>query len=599
VSEELDLTIRRLSLMRAGLTRRQLLRVLGVSSMGLAATGLLAACDDDDDGGDDAPDDPGVEPDEPADDVADEPEVADDDQVEPADEPDDDSETDVDEPAETPDDRRLVVGVQGLPAHMDPYRAGGNVGTRTAYSLFDHLIERDFMEGNTPGAGAGRRPMLAESWEYLDDLTLEFSLREDVTFHNGDHMTAEDVKFTFDRMIVDTPPELVGAREFVSTVEHVEIVDDYTVRFITGEPDPVLENRLCSWNTWIFPQRYYEEVGMEGFEQDPIGTGPYRFVSMVQDDQLVMEAFEDYFMGPPAAAELEFRVIPETAARVAAIASGEVDIITNVPPDQVDTLESADDVSVSTIPLANCHVLVYNTFHPHIEDKRIRQAMNLAIDRELLVETLWGGRAVMMRSHQFEEYGDMFNEERPYTPYDPDRARELLEEAGYDGEEIIYRNRNNYYTMEVDAGGAIVEMWRDVGLNASQQIIEAAGDFTHQEMMVRTWSNSSFTADPDGGFWLRWGIGTTPRRGLGAWEEGEFEWDAPEEFDELGEAMRRTRDQESRFEMFQRMLDIWEDEAPGTVLYIPMENYAMREDVQWQPYSFYYMDFRPHNFQFV
>ncbi|TVR68295.1 MAG: oligopeptide ABC transporter substrate-binding protein, partial [Sphaerobacteraceae bacterium] len=521
-----------------------------------------------------------------------------DDEADDAEMTDDDAEDDHDDSA-ADDGNGLVVGVQGLPDTVDPYLELSNVGTRVTYSMFDHLIERDFMSGDTPGAGFGLNPMLAESWERVDDLTLEFYLREDVTFHNGDPMTAEDVKFTFDRMLVDTPDDLIAAAAYVGTISEVNVVDDYTVQIVTAEPDPILENRLCSWCSWILPKDYFEEVGEDEFSMNPVGTGPYKFVSLNPDENLMMERFDDYFMGPAASATLEFRVIPETAGRVAAIASGEVDIITNVAPDQVDPLEETDQVYVSSIPLANCHVLVYNTFHPNMDDKRIRQAMNYAIDRELLVDALWGDRAVLMRGHQFEEYGDMFNEDRPYTPYDPDRARELLEEAGYDGEEIIYFCNNDYYTNEVVAGEAIVQMWQEVGINASQQVVESLADVTFQEMNSRTWSNSSFTADPDGAFWLRWGPDTWPRMGPASWEEGESYWDATERFDELGEAMRRTLDQEERFEMFQEILDIWEDEAPGTVLYIPMENYAIREHVEWNPYSFFYMDFRPHNFQFV
>lgn len=589
MSNETKLAERGLALMRAGLTRRQLLRVLGISSVSVAAAGLLAACEEDettDDSADVGAADSGDSDD--ADESSDEPVEETDDST---DEADDDGATENDG-----DGSRLVVGVQELPDSLDPYLHLSNVGTRVTYSLFDHLIERDFMAGDTPGAGFGLNPMLAESWERIDDLTLEFHLREDVTFHNGDPLTAEDVKFTFDRMLIDTPPELENASAYVSTVAEINVIDDYTVQFVTAEPDPILENRLCSWCSWILPKEYIEEVGEDEFDMNPIGTGPYQFVRLSQDSELVMEAFEDYFMGPPASDTLEFRVIPETAGRVAAITSGEVDIITNVPPDQVETLQDTDQVYVSRIPLANCHVLVYNTNHPSIDDKRIRQAMNYAIDRELLVDSLWEGGAVLMRSHQFEEYGDMFNEDRPYTPYDPDRARELLEEAGYDGEEIVYYSNPDYYTNEQVAGQAIVEMWQEVGINASFQVDENRSELDFDEAIVRTWSNSSFTADPDGAFWLRWGPDTTPQRGWSNWDDDQSEWDAPEEFNEIGEEMRRTLDQDERFEMFQQLLDIWEEEAPGTVLYIPMENYAIRDHVEWNPYSFYYMDFRPHNF---
>lgn len=486
----------------------------------------------------------------------------------------------------------FVVGVQGLPGGLDPAQELSNVGTRVTYSMFDTLLRRDFLhDAKQPGTGRGVLPMLATAWQRLDDVTLELKLRNDVTFHNGDAFTAADVKFTFDRLIVKPPDELTEASGYFSVLDRVEVVNDQTVRMVTKAPDPLLEMRLTSWAAWILPRRYYEEVRIERFAQAPVGTGPYRFNRLAPDDALLLDAFDNYWAGKPTAATVRFRVIPETAARVTALVNNEVGIITNVPPDQVGTLKPASGVEVRSIPLANVHVLRYNTRHPVLKDARLRRALNAAINRQLLVDTLWGGRAIVPRSHQFEEYGPLYNAERLLPTYNPDLARELVRASGYGGEVVTYRTAPNYYTNGLEAAQAIVEMWKSVGVNAEVKLVEASAKVNPPEVMVANWSNSSRLADPDGSLWIAWGKESPTQK--------DYWTPANPRFNELGESARRTLDQPSRYQAYQEMLDIWEKEAPGTVLYIPIENYAARSNVRWTPYSFYFMDLRPDNLSFV
>ena len=584
----------------SALSRRSFLRTAGVSAALLTTGSLLAAC------GEDEEDEPTSEPDggsQPAEPTATEAGEAEEDEAEPTEaEADEDVASEDEEEAPTateqPDDEEepagdrpvLIVGVQGLPESLDPYLHLSNVGTRVTYSIFDHLLEREFRGGDPPGTGSGILPMVASGWERIDDLTLEMTLRDDVVFHNGDPLTAEDIKFTFDRMLVEPTEEMVEPAAYIDTITEVEIVDDYTIRFITAEPDPLLEIRLTSWATWILPKSYFEEVGPDEFALNPVGTGPYSFSELRPDEILVLNSHDDYFGGTPPASGVEFRVIPETAGRVAALVSGEVHIITNIAPDQVASLEGNSDIEVRSVPLANCHVLRYNTRHPRMQDKLLRQALNLAIDRELLVEALWGGRAELMRGHQFTEYGDMYNPDRPFSPYDPDRARELLEQSSYSGDEIEFRTQPAYYTLGAEAAQAIVQMWQEIGVNASVTVLDNVYSDGVENIMVTNWSNSSFTADPDGAFWLRWGEPTGTQRDFWTPENPRF--------NELGEAARKTLDKEFRYDAYQEMIDIWEEEAPGTELYIPVENYGVRTDVDWLPYSFYYMDLRPGNLSF-
>lgn len=483
----------------------------------------------------------------------------------------------------------LRIGVQGLPPNLDPHQQLSNVGTRVTYSIFDYLIRRDFLSGPRPGNGFQLVPWVAQEWKRLDDLTIEFTLRDDVTFHDGTKLTADDVVFTFERLLQNTPDTLREAASYFSTVAEVKALDSLRVRFVTKYPDPIFEKRISSWGGWLLPRAAYEKLGMDEFARRPIGTGPYRVAEFVPDDRLVLEPHDSYFGGKPTASRIIFKVIPEIQARVTALLAGEVDLITNVPPDQLPVLQRASDIDIRSIPLANCHVLRYNCNHPVLKDKRLRQALNLAINRELLVKTLWNGQAVLMRSHQFEDYGSLYNAQRPYLPYDPQRAKELVQASGYDGSTIRYNNKPGYYTLGNEAAQAIVEMWREIGIKAEVQLIDWA-DLPKEERMVGSWSNSNYLADPEGAFWLRWGPGTATQR----------DWWNPENprFNELGEQQRRTLDQQFRYQAFQQALDIWEEEAPGTVLWIPIEHYAVRRTVRWTPYSFYYMDLRPDNLSF-
>lgn len=564
--------------MRTTMSRRRLLGILGIGASGALLSPVLAACQD-------------TEPAQPSQSSGGSAATATP-QAEGGSAPTAQSSPTVSvEPAPAGADTRpeLRIGVQGLPPNLDPHQQLSNVGTRVTYSIFDYLVERDFLSGPTPGTGFELVPMIAQAWRRIDDLTVEFTLREDVLFHNGDPLTAEDVVFTFERFLNDPPESLLEPRAYFSTVTAVEAVDQYTVRFTTAYPDPVFEKRISSWGGWIIPKAYYQQTGIDGFARQPVGTGPYRVVEFQADDHLTLEPFDEYFGGRPTASRIVFRVIPEIQARVTALVNGEVDLITNVPPDQLAVLQGVPDVEVRSVPLANCHVLRYNCRRPELADKRIRQALNLAIDRQLLVDALWNGQAVLMRSHQFEDYGPLYDPDRPYLPYDPDRARALLREAGYSGELIRYNNKPGYYTLGNEAAQAIVEMWRDVGINAEVQLIDWA-DLPPEERMVGSWSNSNFLADPDGAFWNRWGAETATQRDFWTPENPRF--------NELGDQQRRTLDQEFRYRAFQEMLDIWEDEAPGTVLYIPIEHYALRKGVEWTPYSFYYMDLRPDNLKF-
>lgn len=483
----------------------------------------------------------------------------------------------------------FTVAVADLPATLEPARELSNVGTRVTYSIFDTLIRRDFL-GAPDGGGSELKPHLATRWERASPSELIVTLRQGVKFHNGDELTSDDVAYTFrEGRMWGEKAQIPGGRPYFGILAAVEPVDRYTVRFRTKAPDVLLEQRLASWCAWIVNKRAYEEMGFEAYSRQPVATGPYKVVSHNPTDATALEAFDDYFLGTPSAARVTFKRVPELAARVAGLVAGDYDLITNVPPDQMDVVAGYPDIDVRSVVLANVHVLCFSGKDKVLADKRIRQALSCAIDRQQLVDALWQGTAKVPASHNYPEYGQMFLEGRK-LPFDPDRAKALLAEAGYKGEPIVYRTRPNYYTNAVEAGQILIEQWKAVGINASLQVVENDTGMRGPDAQIFNWSNSTRLPDPLGALWIAWGPG-------GEIQVSGF-WSTPEAFNKAGRALEAETDPAKRKALFGEMLDAWEDEAPGTILYQPSEAYAIKKSIAWRPTTFYFMDLRPDNLSF-
>jgi len=485
----------------------------------------------------------------------------------------------------------FTVAVAALPATLEPARELSNVGTRVTYSIFDTLIRRDFL-GTPDGGGSELKPHLATSWERKSPSELIVTLRQGVKFHNGDELTSEDVAYTFrDGRLRGEKAQIPGGKPYFGILANVEAVDKYTVRFATSVPDVLLEQRLASWCAWIVNKRAYETMGFEAYSRAPVATGPYKVVSHDQSEATVLEAFDDYFLGTPTAKHVTFRAVPELAARVAGLVSGEFDLITNIPPDQESVVGAYDDIDVRSVILANAHVLCYDTRDPVLADKRVRQALSAAIDRQKLVDTLWLGNAKVPGSHNYPEYGQMFVEGRKMA-FDPEKSKALLKEAGYNGQKITYRTQAGYYTNALEAAQILIEMWKAVGINAELQVVEGAG-MRGPGSQIFNWSNSTRLPDPLGALWVAWGP-------AGEIQVGGF-WDAAsaKAFNDDGRALEAETDPAKRKELFMKMLDQWEDEAPGTILYQPSEAYAIKRSISWRPTTFYFMDLRPDNLRFT
>lgn len=483
----------------------------------------------------------------------------------------------------------MRIGVADLPSSLEPGVETSNTGVRVIPSIFETLIEMD------PFDNSVLLPRLAASWERLDDFTMALYLRDDVLFHDGTPFTSADVAYSIERIVdVSFPGAL--ARSLLTIIERVEVIDDHTVHVVTRVPDPILDYRLASaWGSWIVPAAYHAQVGVDAFGRAPIGTGPFRLVTYTPDN-VVLERFDDYWADLPIVERVEFRTIPETAARVTALVNNEVQLITTVPPDQVASLEQRQGVVVKSTLIDNLHMQVYNENVPPLDDQRVRQALAMSIDRDLLVETIWNDMAEVPLGHQYPAYGPLFDADRPAPAYEPERARQLLDEAGYAGEVIYYDVVGTMYTNELPAAEAIAAMWQDIGLNVQVRVVDrsqrSAGLSANPGASpggIFAWSNTMRFPDPIGGLWLLWGPDSDRQMN---------NWTPQNAFNELGSRMEFEMDAANRRELALQVLDSWEEESPGTVLWFPTETYAMRDNLVWEPDRSHALDFRPHLFSF-
>jgi peptide/nickel transport system substrate-binding protein len=510
--------------------------------------------------------------------------------------------------------KEITIAVNNLPRGLEAGSDTGNVDQRVIYNIFDTLIRRDFRSGEK-GDGAKLIPSLAESWTRISPTVLELKLRPNVVFHNGDKFTADDVLFTFspDRML-GKGAILPEGRIYFDTVTRVEKVDDLTVRFVTDAPDILLEQRLAGYAAGIVnarswtrfkaeveadnatrsagQQRKWLEVALEHNRWNPVGTGPYKLEKVQPSEQIRLVANDKYFLGAPAAPAVIFKEVPELSARMAGLVSGEYDMIVEVSPDQIKNLKNRPGIDVRSVVLENTHIVKFNTKDPALADKRIRHALSLAIDRKLLIEALWNGETYTPNGHQLPAFTEMYDPSRKGYLYDPDKARALLKEAGYKGTPITYRLIPNYYLNGVEAAQALQEMWRAVGLNVELRTVENFEQVRKGPgVQMYAHSNSYRLPDPAGGINILWGPRSSNQRAWGYWS-------APEEFNKLADALDSASSMPERKKIFSRMLDIFEEEMPMTMLYNPITSYGVRSNINWKPYSLYYMDLRPDNFSF-
>jgi peptide/nickel transport system substrate-binding protein len=464
--------------------------------------------------------------------------------------------------APTATTRDLVIAQGTDVASFDPHFS---TDLGALFSIYDTLVVR--RRDNR------LHPSLATRWTLLEPTRWEFELRSSVRFHNGDPFTAEDVKFSIERTY--DPKARTRVASVFAGVERVEAPDPGRVHFHMRRPDALLPARLAFYGGQILPKRYVEQVGAEGLNARPVGTGPVRFVERVMGDRLVLEAAPYHWGERVDPARVVFKPVPDMATRVAALLRGEVDLCTELTPDHVARIEQHPATRVEEVLLAGLFVLAVNSRRPPLDNPLIKQALSLAVDRDAIVKALWHGRGLVPNGPI--PRGDAFHDDTlPPLAHDPDLARRRLAEGGYRGEAVVLESTAGYLANDKPMGEAIVAMWRDVGVNARLEIVEysvIAQKARERSFKGLRWAGPISTlGDPDGMMWRLLG----PGGALDTWRHPRF--------DELGRAAQVSLDQEFRRRAYLEMSAILFEHVPWIPVLQPMSLYGVRRELDWHGY---------------
>lgn len=365
-------------------------------------------------------------------------------------------------------DGTITVALESNILTLDPAMHRDRVTETVIRNIFDGLVTRTTEMRVVPE--------LAESWEAVTPTEYVFQLRSDVKFHNGDQMTADDVVFTFDRILTEgmIDGQSSPRKGLLGPLLRVEKLGEYEVKFVFSEPWSLFLTMLP--HQQIVPKRYTEENGDAYFAANPVGTGPFQYEGGDINEQISLKRFDDYYggspdippVGPARVAQVIFRVVPEANTRLALLLTGEAQIVTNVPPHMAEEVKSSPDAVVKTTTGTNVHYVALNVTKQPLGDIRVRKAIALAIGTEEIVQGIYGDYGVAMTGPLLPGGFGKNTELRPVTR-DCAAAKALLADAGYsDGFSLVIDTEDS---MKDDAD-AVAAHLREAGIEASVRVWE-------------------------------------------------------------------------------------------------------------------------------
>jgi len=456
----------------------------------------------------------------------------------------------------------LRVGIPWTPENLDPTMNLSSIRAMVGVTMFDSLVGRD----------ADNRivPQLAESWRLVDDTTWQLKLRRSVVFHDGEPFNAEAVRFTFQRVL--DPEQKSPNRANMAEIARVDVIDDYTVNLVTRQPYAPLINRLLDFP--IVPPRYAAEKGNQGMALRPVGTGPYRFVELVKDDRLVVEAFDRHWRGAPRIRRVVYKPIPEPFTRAAALRNNEVDLIMTIPPNLARELERVGGIRAQRVPSSWIIYLGLNAFKKPMSDVRVRQALNHATDVDAIVKNVLEGNGRRLEGPLTPQMFGYDASVKGY-PHDPARARKLLAEAGYpDGLEITLESPAGRYQGDKEIAEALGGQWQKAGFRPRVQVAEWGAYFKRylgkqfQDAYLLGLGGPMQDADE------LYNLVSSKGRGL---------YYKNERVDALFDLGRGTMDMAKRRHVYRDLARAMVEDATWVFLLQQVDIYASRERLTWTP----------------
>lgn len=440
--------------------------------------------------------------------------------------------------------RQLVVGIPAFPDSLTPGISSFTALTMS-FQVMDPLFLRDEDGKILPG--------LATEWHATDDRTWRFRLREGVRFHDGTPFTANDVKATIEHVL--DPRVTYGARNRIAQIESVAVIGPHEVEVRTKAPFPTLINGLSD-----IPIESAVQLAAGGISgtRPPIGTGPWRYGRWVGGDRYELTANAEYWGGAPRIPRLLLRQIPEPSTRVASLLAGETHIIQEVPVDLIPQIRDSRDAEISSTETSVGLVLTFDTTKPPFNDRRVRIAMQQAVNRPLILEQILGGQGRLLQGQLLTSNTFGFNPDIHPRDYDPAAARRLLAEAGLArGFNTTIATRSGRYLSDVDIANAIAGMFQEVGVRTNVNVVEGG-----------VWTRMAAAGDMGPLHLVGWfSLGDADFATIWFTRGGQRAYWHNEEYERLFVEARSTVDEARRERAYRRMMEIMHEEAPAIFLF--------------------------------
>ncbi len=413
------------------------------------------------------------------------------------------------------------------------------------------------------------QPRLAMSWKAIDDTSWEVKFRSGVKFHDGSPFNTQSVKASFEyQSAADTP-----SRTFFANWASLDVVDETTVRIKTKAPEPYFPNVLS--RLWIFSAADLKDPAT--LNTTMIGTGGYKLTEFVKGDHITLTANPDYWAGAPKIQKVTFRSAPEASARVAMLQAGQADVIVNLPVEQTRVIEGDGRLRVATVlGLRAVPLMIDQRKGAPLSDLRVRQAMNYAVDREAIVKNILGGFAAQQPATISPLIEGNNPDVKPYA-YDPDKAKQLLTDAGYaSGFEINFYHPTGRWMKDAEAAQAIGQMLAKVGIKTNLKTLEYSTFFAN-------WSKGEFdgmtmigVTNPDGA--------PSSLFNLFLYSKGSWPYSLTDpQLDQMIEKARSMMDRDERVRTFREIEKFVHDQAAWIFLWEQKDIYGANKSLKWEP----------------
>ena len=448
---------------------------------------------------------------------------------------------------------------------MDPQKQGSMTDVSVLQNMFDFLTHRDEQDHLVPG--------LATKWTATNPRTWRFELRKGVSFHNGEPFDANAVKFSIERLL---DPKTKSPIVELRYVTGVKVIDDHTVDIVSSRPDPILPAKVSLFGGVMVPPRYIAKEGDDAFANKPVGTGAFKFVSWKRDNEIVMEPNPKWWGGAPKIKQLVIRPMPDPSSSLAALQSGELQIVSGLTPDAAQQLGTSDAQLVRHAGIRTYYLALDTLSDGPLKDKRVRQALNYALDVNALTQALYGGYARPTATIVPQQAFGYDPSVKPY-PHDPAKAKQLLSAAGFaNGFSTTITGQNT----DSDTVQAIAGQLQKAGIKAKANLIDPG---TFEDRLLANHANglgpiyyignTGWTEDAESNFQSY----VKPDRPQSRWHNAEAS--------KLVDVEEKSVDPNKRKQAFSRLQQIVSEEAPFGFLYQVDNLYATSKKVSWTPNS--------------